>query len=124
MIYKSCRYCPLFVSDLFPVSGYCIARPIPRRVEDVNSAGLCPYDRDKDEVSRQAFNRGLYGKDVSRLEYYGVSEYGIRTRSSPSLDRILESVKASGIRHTIYVEYIDPDNRIISRAVIPPSVPS
>ena len=114
----SCRYCVFYAPSLHtPVWGYCAGEFPPKCIRADNKP--CPFNHDKSEIEKESRARGFSGYDLRRLEYYGVSEDGFRTRFYSNLDDLRRDIKPSPLQYTLYVRFIDSDKHVFARAVIP-----
>lgn len=113
----TCRYCSLFCPSVkTPTWGHCAGVFPPLKVKAITDA--CPYHGDATEISKVATARGFSNHNLKAVQYFGVSELGLRTRLYSDLEKLREDVKASGLDHTLYVLFIDSDNSVFYRAVI------
>jgi len=113
----TCRYCQFYAPSLdTPIFGDCAGVFPPKRVPAINPE--CPYHGDEGEIGKIAEARGFNGHDLRRLEYYAVSEFGIRTRTYSSLEHLLNDIEPTGLEYLVYVCYIDADRRTFYRAVM------
>ena len=118
----TCRYCSLYCPSIrTPIYGHCVGEYPPRSIDlrNLDPYEDCPYSGREAEISRIANNRGFDGRKLSRLEYYGVNSDGFRTPYYQDLSALREYVAKSGAHYSLFVVYIDSENKPISRGLIP-----
>lgn len=119
----TCRYCSMYCPGATtPIYGHCVAVTPPRAqdLRNLNPVLDCPFSGNEWEISKVANRRGFEGRDLARMEYYGVDAEGIRTRYYPTLDALKEGIARSGGGYYRYiVAYIDKDRRVISTERLP-----
>lgn len=117
----TCRYCSLYCPSITtPIYGHCAAEYPPRYIDlrNLDPYRDCPYAGNEAEIRKISRARGFDGRQLSRLEYYGVSSDGLRTPYYQNVDALREYAAKRGAHYSFYVVFIDAEDKTISRALI------
>ena len=117
----TCRYCPLYCPSLStPIYGHCVADYPPRYLDlrNLDPYRDCPYLGREAEIGKISRARGFDGRQLSRLEYYGVNSEGFRTPYYQDIGALREYVSGKDVHYSLYVVFVDVEDKPISRALI------
>lgn len=117
----TCRYCSLYCPSLStPIYGHCVAEYPPRSIDlrNLNPYEACPYSGNEAEIRKISRARGFDGRQLSRLEYYGVNSEGFRTPYYQDVASLREYIADKGAHYSLFVVFIDTEGKAISRAII------
>lgn len=115
----TCRYCPFYCpSRTTPIYGTCTAASPPISVNLRNMSFICPFSWDANKISALAEHKGINNHLIMCIQYYAVSEYGIRTRLYSNLPDLMEYLSSQDLHFSVYMNYVDHDRRVYNTTCV------